>query len=69
MTTLARPEPDSMEAFKAATCAKLRGVQCPVHRQSPRVRFDGRSLKDISVNLSGCCNRLLAIANRAMVER
>jgi len=58
--------PDGVEAFKDATCAKLRDVRCPVHRQAPKVRFRGDSLRDITVNLSGCCNRLIALANRAI---
>jgi hypothetical protein len=58
--------PDGVEAFKSATCAKLRDVRCPVHRKPPRVRFEGGSLRDVTVNLSGCCDRLITLANQAI---
>jgi hypothetical protein len=63
------PEAERVEAFKTATCDKLRSVRCPVHRQAPRIRFEGTCLRDISVNLSGCCDRLLELANRAIGNR
>ncbi len=56
----------AVEQFKYRTLEKLREVRCPVHRQVPRVRFDGSGIRDIRINVSGCCDRLIRIANRAI---
>lgn len=52
-----------VEQFKQATEEKLRGVRCPEHRRSPRIRFQGDSLREISISLSGCCPKLMELAN------
>ena len=52
-----------VEQFKQATREKLRGVRCPEHRQPPRLHFHGESLCEITLTLSGCCARLMEIAN------
>jgi 5'-3' exonuclease len=52
-----------VEQFKQATEEKLRDVRCPEHHQAPRLRFHGNSLRDISISLSGCCARVMEIAN------
>jgi hypothetical protein len=52
-----------VEQFKQATQEKLREVRCPEHHQSPRVRFQGNSLRDITVSLSGCCAKVMELAN------
>ena len=52
-----------VERFKQATEDKLRDIRCPEHHQAPRVRFHGTSLRDISVSLSGCCPKVMEIAN------
>jgi hypothetical protein len=52
-----------VERFKQTTEAKLRDVRCPDHRQPPRVRFRGSSLRDISISLTGCCAKVMEIAN------
>jgi len=52
-----------VERFKQATESKLRGVRCPDHHQAPRIRFHGKSLRDISISLSGCCPKVMEIAN------
>jgi len=53
----------SVERFKQATEEKLRDVRCPEHRQAPRLRFQGTSLRDISISISGCCQKLMDLAN------
>jgi hypothetical protein len=53
----------SVERFKQATEEKLRDVRCPEHRQAPRLRFQGNSLRDISISISGCCQKLMDLAN------
>lgn len=52
-----------VERFKQATQAKLRDVRCPDHHRPPRLRFRGASLLDISISLSGCCPKVMALAN------
>lgn len=52
-----------VERFKQATEDKLRDVRCPEHNQPPRIRFHGTSLRDITISLSGCCHKLMEIAN------
>jgi hypothetical protein len=56
---------DSMrvERFKQSTKAKLRGVRCPEHHQPPHLHFQGVSLRDITVSMSGCCEKLMELAN------
>jgi hypothetical protein len=52
-----------VEQFKQSTREKLRGVRCPEHHQPPRLQFHGASLREITISLSGCCARLMEIAN------
>ena len=52
-----------VERFKQLTREKLRGVRCPEHRQPPRLHFHGESLHEITLSLSGCCARLMQLAN------
>ena len=52
-----------VERFKQATEQKLRGVRCPEHHQTPRIRFHGISLRDICISLSGCCAKIMDLAN------
>jgi hypothetical protein len=52
-----------VERFKQATREKLRGVRCPDHRQPARLHFSGSSLRDITISLSGCCEKLMKAAN------
>jgi hypothetical protein len=56
---------DSMrvERFKQSTKEKLRGVRCPEHHQAPRLHFSGYSLRDITISMSGCCEKLMELAN------
>jgi hypothetical protein len=59
----------SLDEFRRATEEKLREVRCPEHRQRPRVRVTGASIRDAELSLSGCCDRLMALANRAIASR
>jgi hypothetical protein len=52
-----------VERFKQSTREKLRGVRCPEHHQPPRLHFHGESLREITISLSGCCARLMDLAN------
>ena len=52
-----------VEQFKQSTKNKLRGVRCPDHHQPPRLQFQGVSLREITISISGCCDRLMELAN------
>lgn len=57
------PDRARMERFKQFTREKLRGVRCPEHHQPPRLQFHGVTLREITISLSGCCARLMELAN------
>lgn len=59
------PDPDSaaVERFKEATRGKLRGLRCLDHHQPPRLHFSGKTLRDVTISMSGCCEKLMALAN------
>jgi len=59
----------SIDEFKQNTARKLEAVRCPDHRQPPRLKFQGATLRDVTVQMSGCCAKLLDIANKAIAER
>ena len=52
-----------VERFKQWTREKLRGVRCPEHHQPPRLHFSGYSLRDTTISMSGCCEKLMELAN------
>jgi hypothetical protein len=56
----------AVEQFKTRTLEKLRAVRCPLHKQQPRLRFEGETLKDVRVSMSACCERLIKLANKAI---
>lgn len=62
-------EPASIYEFKRATEDKLRQVCCPDHHQRPRVRVIGTSIRDAKLSMTGCCDKLMAIANQAIAAR
>jgi hypothetical protein len=59
----------SVEEFKKHTARKLEAVRCPDHRQPPRLQFRGSTLRDVTIQMSGCCDKLLELANRAIADR
>ncbi len=61
-------EQASIYDFRRATEEKLRDVFCPEHRQRPRVRVIGTSIRDAKLTMSGCCDRLMALANQAIAN-
>lgn len=58
-----------LEEFKRATALKLEGVRCPDHHQPPHLKFRGATLRDVSVEMRACCQKLMAMANRAIAQR
>ena len=59
----------SIDEFKKHTARKLETVRCPDHRQPPRLKFQGATLRDVTIQMSGCCAKLLEIANKAIADR
>jgi hypothetical protein len=59
----------SVQEFKENTARKLAAIRCPQHRQPPRLTFRGNTLRDVTVQLSGCCSQLLDLANKAIAAR
>jgi hypothetical protein len=59
----------SVQAFKHSTGRKLNGLRCPDHGQAPRLQFHGATLRDITIQMSGCCGKLIEMANKAIAER
>jgi len=64
-----RAGPETIDEFKEQTAQKLRGLICPDHHQSPRLRFHGDSLRNVSIQMSGCCSKLIEIANLKIAGR
>ena len=58
---------DAVQEFKDRTLRKVAGVRCPHHQQAPRIKFHGSTLRDVTIQMSGCCSRLIEMANRAIV--
>ncbi len=58
-----------VDEFKQQTLAKLRDVRCPDHQQPPRLRFHGSTLRDISIQMSACCEKLAELANLKIAGR
>jgi hypothetical protein len=56
----------ALQAFKDRTVRKLAGVRCPHHQQRPRIKFHGSTLRDVNIQMSGCCAKLIDMANRAI---
>ena len=58
-----------MEEFKENTARKIRDLRCPDHHQAPRLRFLGGTLRDMNIQMSGCCSQLIDLANKAIANR
>lgn len=61
--------PDRVQEFKQNTERKLRDVLCPDHQQAPRIKFHGTTLREVTIQMSGCCAKLIELANRAIAKR
>jgi hypothetical protein len=57
-----------VEQFKQHTARKVRDLRCPVHGQKPRLRFQGATLRDVTVQMSACCERLIGMANQKIAQ-
>jgi hypothetical protein len=59
----------AVEEFKEQTLRKVRDVRCPDHKQPPRVRFMGATLRDITIQMSACCAKCAELANLRIAGR
>ena len=57
-----------VERFKQSTKEKLRGLRCLEHHQPPRLHFSGSSLRDVTISMSGCCEKLMELANARLAS-
>jgi hypothetical protein len=58
----------TVDEFKERTASKLRDLRCPDHKQAPRLKFQGATLKSIDIQLTACCTKLITLANRKIAE-
>jgi hypothetical protein len=59
----------TVDEFKERTASKVRDLRCPDHHQPPRLKFQGSSLKNINIQMTACCAKLIDLANRRIAER
>ena len=62
-------EKEQVAEFRESTARKLRDLRCPVHGQPPRLRFHGARLRDVTIQMSGCCAALIGLANHKIAQR
>jgi len=60
---------ERLEDFRERTARKIRDLRCPVHGQPPRLRFQGTTLRDVTIQMSGCCDALIGLANQRIADR
>jgi hypothetical protein len=63
-----RAASETIEEFKRRTLDKLHDVRCPDHKQAPRLNFRGATLRDVSIQMSACCEKLAELANQKIAE-
>ena len=59
---------DQVEAFKERITSRVGTLRCPVHGQPPRLRFQGATLREIDIRMSGCCDQLIVLANQKIIQ-
>jgi hypothetical protein len=60
---------ERLEDFRERTARKVCDLRCPVHGQPPRLRFQGTTLREVTIQMSGCCDTLLSLANQKIADR
>jgi hypothetical protein len=51
-----------LQSIKDYIQKKLGAIRCPEHGQAPKVICKGKSVKDLSFEVTGCCQKLIDIA-------
>jgi hypothetical protein len=64
-----RSSRQQLDDFREHTAQKIRDLRCPIHGQPPRLRFQGSTLREITIQMSGCCDALLHLANQRIANR
>jgi hypothetical protein len=64
-----RSSREQLADFRERTSRKVRDLRCPVHGRPPRLRFLGSTLRDVTIQMSGCCDTLLSLANQRIANR
>jgi len=64
-----RSSREQLASFRERTARKVRDLRCPVHGQMPRLRFQGATLREVTIQMSGCCDTLLGLANQKIADR
>jgi hypothetical protein len=57
-----------VKEFQERTIGKVRDLRCPVHGRAPRLRFQGTTLRDVDIRMSGCCDQLIGLANQKIAQ-
>lgn len=50
-----------LEQFAASIKKSVGSMRCPDHDQAPTVLVQGKSLKDLSIKISGCCEDFVEV--------
>jgi hypothetical protein len=56
-----------LEELAASIKKSVGSLRCSEHNQSPSVLIKGKSLKDLSIQVSGCCEDLVEEAKSRLV--
>lgn len=59
-------EKQIVKATAEAVAKKLRSVRCPDHGQAPTVTFKAKSVKDLSWEIKGCCEKVIELATKKL---
>ncbi len=59
-------EQAAFEQVRKNVQERLRRLRCPEHHQAPRVTSSGSSLATLEWSISGCCDRVVDAARRAL---
>jgi hypothetical protein len=59
---------DTMERVMESISARMEGLTCPEHNETPRFLCSGDSMDDLSIQIHGCCNELIEQATKRMQQ-
>jgi hypothetical protein len=55
--------------IKEQLTQKLAGVRCPDHGQSPKLEFEGDSIKNLKIQIRACCGWAREEAQRVLNQK
>lgn len=59
---------DMMERIMETISARMDGITCPDHQETPRFLCSGETIDDLSIQVHGCCEKLVELATQRMSE-